>query len=118
MDSVLSRPFSNGTQAMKRNRRPTDPGTILKTHFLEPRGVSIAQFARATGFCRTHVSNIVNGKASITAGGAYRFSEVLDTTPEFWLNLQIAVDLYDARLDLAKWRPVESLGLDQGRAGT
>ena len=30
----------------------------------------------------------------------------------------VQVDLYDARLDLAKWRPVESLGLDQGPSGT
>ncbi len=96
MDSVLSRPFSNGTQAMERNRRPTDPGRILRVYFLNERDVSIAQFARATGLNRKHVSNIVNGKASITTGGAYRFSEVLDTTPEFWLNLQNGVDLYDA----------------------
>jgi len=109
MDSVLSRPFSNGTQAMERNQRPTDPGRILRVYFLNERGVSIAQFARATGLSRSHVSNIVNGKVTVTPETAFRFARVLDTTPEFWLNLQTAVDLYDVGKKLAKWRPVESL---------
>ena len=94
---------------MERNRRPTDPGRILRVYFLNERDVSIAQLARATGLSRTHVSNIVNGKATVTPDTAFRFARVLDTTPEFWLNLQIAVDLYDAGKKLAKWRPVESL---------
>jgi addiction module HigA family antidote len=92
---------------MKRNRRPTEPGTILKSYFLSERGVSIAQFARATGLSRKHVSNIVHGKAAITTESACRFARVLDTSPEFWMNLQNAVDLYDASKKLAKWEPAE-----------
>ena len=92
---------------MKRNRRPTEPGTILKEFFLDPRDVSIAQFARATGLSRKHVSNIVHGKASVTTESACRFGRVLDTTPEFWLNLQNGVDLYDSTKKLARWKPAE-----------
>ena len=92
---------------MKRNRRPTDPGTILKTYFLRPRELSNARFARATGLSRKHVSNIVNGKVSVTPDSACRFARVLDTTPEFWLNMQTAVDLFDVQKRLADWRPAE-----------
>ena len=92
---------------MKHNRQPTAPGVILKNYYLEPRRLSIAKFAVATGISRKHVSNIVNGKASISPDTAYRFSVVLETTAEFWLNLQNAVDLYDAGRKFARWRPAE-----------
>lgn len=92
---------------VRRNRRPTAPGLILKTYYLEPRELSITQFAAATGLSRKHVSNVVHGHVAITSESAFKFSAVLDTTAEFWLNLQGAVDLYDARKRLAKWRPKE-----------
>ena len=72
----------------RRNRRPTTPGLILKTHYLDPRKISITQFAAATGLSRKHISNVVHGHAPITSESACKFSAVLDTTAEFWLNLQ------------------------------
>ena len=90
---------------MKRKRRPTPPGRILKTYFLEPRELTVTQLAASAGMSRKHASKIINGSASISPGTAVRFAAVLGTTPEFWLNLQNAVDLYDARLDIADWRP-------------
>jgi antitoxin HigA-1 len=89
------------------NRRPTVPGTILAKYYLEPRGLSVTQFALATGVSRKHVSNIANAKAAITPAIAVRFARVLDTTPEFWINLQHAVDLFDAQRKLRSWRPKE-----------
>ncbi|MCH8237538.1 MAG: HigA family addiction module antidote protein [Proteobacteria bacterium] len=90
---------------LKKNRRPTGPGRILREYYLNPRGLSINKFAENTGLTRKHVSNIVNGHAGITSETAIRFARVLETTPQYWLNLQNAVDLYDARKNLAKWRP-------------
>jgi len=85
----------------KRNRRPTPPGEILRQLYLEPREISVARFAEAVGVSRKHMSNVVNGHAAITAELATRIAEALDTSPEYWLNLQNAVDLYDARQALA-----------------
>jgi addiction module HigA family antidote len=87
------------------NRRPTRPGTILAEYYLKPRGISVTRFADATGVSRKHVSNIVNGRAAITPRTAVRFARVLDTTPEFWLNLQNAIDLHDASRKHAAWKP-------------
>ena len=36
---------------------------------------------------------------------ACKLAGVLGTPPEFWLNLQNAVDLWDARQELAQWQP-------------
>jgi addiction module HigA family antidote len=92
---------------LKRQRRPTPPGVILRAYYLEPRKLSVAQFATATGLSRKHVSNIVHDHAAISPETAVRFAAVLDTTPEFWINLQTAVDLHDARHKLKKWRPAK-----------
>jgi addiction module HigA family antidote len=79
-----------------RTRRPTPPGEILSELYLAPRNVSIAKFAEAVGVTGKHMSAIVNGRASITAETATRIATVLGTTAQYWLNLQNAVDLYDA----------------------
>ncbi len=73
------------------------PGKLLQAYYLAPRGLTVAGFARATKLSRKHVSNIVHGRASISPDTAVRFAKVLDTAPQFWLNLQNAVDIHDAR---------------------
>ena len=86
----------------ERTRRPTAPGEILIELYLAPREVSIAKFADAAGVTRKHMSAIINGRAAITADGATRIARVLGTTAQFWLNLQNAVDLYDAAVTVAR----------------
>ncbi len=90
---------------LKRKRRPTTPGDILRAHYLLPRGIPIVRFAETVGCSRKHMSNIVHGHARIEATMATRMGKVLGTTPELWINLQNAVDLYDAALTLKSWRP-------------
>jgi addiction module HigA family antidote len=69
--------------------------------------LSINRFAGNAELTRKHVSNIVNGRAGITPETAIRFAGVLETMPQYWLNLQNAFDLYDAGKKLAEWRPGE-----------
>ncbi len=85
------------TPVIERKRRPRMPGKLLHAYYLAPRGLTIAGFARATKLSRKHVSNIVHGRAAISPDTAVRFATVLDTAPQFWLNLQNAVDIHDAR---------------------
>jgi addiction module HigA family antidote len=85
-----------------RDRRPSLPGEILAELYLAPHNISIAKFAEAVGVSRKHMSAIVNGRAAITADTAARMAIVLGTTAQFWLNLQNAVDLYDAKQRLAE----------------
>jgi len=81
---------------MRMKRRPTLPGEILAELYLRARSVSIARFADAAGVTRKHMSAIVNGRASITAETATRIATVLGASAQYWLNLQNAVDLFDA----------------------
>jgi len=77
-------------------RQPTGPGEILWEEFLIPLGLSQSAFARHVGWTQPKVNEIVSGKRGITPETAMVFADAFGTTPEFWLNLQMSVDLYRA----------------------
>lgn len=74
-------------------------------HYLQPRGVTITAFAAAVGMSRKHMSAIVNGHVRMEPEVAARMAKVLNTTTEFWINLQAAVDAFDAEHLSAAWTP-------------
>ena len=78
------------------HRRPTHSGEMLLEEFLKPRGISQRQLAEAIGVPYQRINKLVNGKGRVTAGLAYRLSKYIGTTPEFWLNGQMAWDMYHA----------------------
>ncbi|MDO8730821.1 MAG: HigA family addiction module antitoxin [Candidatus Omnitrophota bacterium] len=84
-----------------KHRKPTHPGEILLQEFLEPMNLSQVELARRMGVPVQRVNTLINGKRDITAETAILLSRVLKTTPEFWMNLQDALDLYEAREHLA-----------------
>jgi addiction module HigA family antidote len=86
----------------RRTRRPSLPGEILAKLYLAPNEISIVAFAEACGVTRKHMSGIVNGHVAITAEMAVRIAAALGTTAQLWLNLQNAVDLFDAEKHLAE----------------
>ncbi len=92
---------------LQRERKPTSPGEILKEHYLKDRRITITEFAEVIGCSRKHLSSIINGAARIEAGIASRIAVVLGTTPQFWLNLQNAVDIYEAKQTIKNWKPVK-----------
>ena len=80
---------------MAKNRRlpPVHPGEILREDLMTPLGLSINGLARELRVPVTRMSEIVNGRRSITADTALRLARYLGTTPQFWMNLQTAYDL-------------------------
>ncbi len=84
-----------------KHRKPTHPGEILLMDFLEPMGLSQVELARRMGVPVQRVNTLVNGKRDMTAETAILLSRALKTTPEFWMNLQDALALYEARAHLA-----------------
>jgi len=85
-----------------RRRKPAHPGRILHKEFLEPVRLSQVELARWMGVPVQRVNTLINGKRDITAETAILLSRVLKTSPEFWMNLQDALDLYKAREHLAR----------------
>ncbi len=86
---------------------PVTPGEILLEHYLKPRKISATALAEALECSRKHVSQVIHGKTRIEADLATRLGRVLKTSPEFWLNLQNAVDLYEARQRYRTWKPAQ-----------
>lgn len=76
------------------NRRiPTHPGEILLEEFLEPLGVTQVALAKHIGVPVQRINEIVRRKRGVTPETAWLLSQALDTTPEFWVNLQASHDL-------------------------
>lgn len=79
-----------------KNRKPTHPGKILLLEFLEPMKISQVELAKKMGVSVQRINTLINGKRDVTAETAVLLSSVLKTTAEFWMNLQVARDLYIA----------------------
>lgn len=69
------------------------PGEILSEEFLQPLGISQYRLAKAIGKPQSAISDIVNGKRSITPEMAWLLGHALGTTPQFWLNLETTYQL-------------------------
>ena len=78
------------------NRPPTHPGEVLAEEFLKPLGITQTAFAEAIDVSYPRLNEIIHGKRGVTPDTALRLSRLFGTTPEFWLNLQLAWDLYHA----------------------
>ncbi|CEL32274.1 HigA family addiction module antitoxin [Pseudomonas fluorescens] len=79
----------------KNGMRPVHPGEILKDEYLEPLNLTAAALALST----PTVNDIVLQRRGVSADMALRLSYCLDTTPEFWLNLQSTYDLRKAEVE-------------------
>jgi addiction module HigA family antidote len=77
-----------------KNRKPTHPGEILLKDFLKPMELSQIELAKRMGVPIQRVNTLINGKRDMTAETAILLSKVLKTSSEFWMNLQVACDLY------------------------
>jgi addiction module HigA family antidote len=75
-------------------RTPTTPGEILRNEFLSELGISQKQLADHIGCDVKVINRIVNNRASVTAVMAVKLSSALNTSAQFWLNAQQAVDIY------------------------
>lgn len=76
------------------NRPPTSPGEMLREEFLEPMGLTQQQLADGIGVSYQRVNELINGKRGITPSTALRLAKYFGTSPDFWLNMQRANDLY------------------------
>jgi addiction module HigA family antidote len=77
------------------NRRPTHPGEILREDVLPALGVTQAVFASHLGVSRLTVSEILHEKRGVSAEMAVRIARVIGGTPQSWLHMQEAVDIWE-----------------------
>jgi addiction module HigA family antidote len=84
-----------------RHRSPTHPGEILLHEFLVPMKISQLGLAEKLQIPIQRINTFIKGKRGVSAETAILLSRALGTTPEFWMNLQSAHDLFQAQKRLA-----------------
>jgi antitoxin HigA-1 len=86
----------------ERKVRPTHPGEMLREDFLPDYGLTVSSFAKALGVSRQTVNELLRERRAVSPEMALRLSRLFGNTPEFWLNAQRAVDLWDAARNIKK----------------
>ena len=85
--------------SVKIERRPTHPGAVLREDTLPELNLSADELADAIGISRQNFSEILNEHAPITADIAHRLGRAFGMSPDIWLRMQQAVDLYDMQIE-------------------
>ncbi len=81
---------------------PTHPGAMLREDFMPDYGLTVTTLAETLGVSRQTVNELLRERRALSPAMALRLSRLFGNTPEFWLNAQRAVDLWQAERELEK----------------
>ncbi len=81
---------------LRMKRPPTHPGEMLVEEFLKPLEITQSDFARRLGISFPRLNDLIHARRGVSTDTALRLARVLGTSPELWLNLQQAWDLWHA----------------------
>ena len=84
----------------KREIPPTHPGAMLREDFMPDYGLSVTTLAETLGVSRQTVNELLRERRALSPAMALRLSRLFGNSPEFWLNAQRAVDLWQAEKEL------------------
>ncbi len=94
-------------------RRPTHPGEMLREDFLPDYGLTVSSLATAIGVSRQTLNELLRERRRVSPEMALRLARLFSNSPEFWLNAQRAVDLWDAaraiESEVARIRPLSAI---------
>ncbi|MDE2796191.1 MAG: HigA family addiction module antidote protein [Gemmatimonadetes bacterium] len=76
---------------------PPHPGGIIRRQCLEPLDLTVTRAAEGLGVTRQALSELLNGRTGVSVEMAIRLSKAFGSTPETWLGMQMAYDLWQAR---------------------
>ena len=93
-------------------RRPTHPGEMLREDFLPDYDLTVSGLAEALGVSRQSINELLRERRAVSPEMALRLARLFGNSPEFWLNAQRAVDLWNAdqaiKGALARIRPLNA----------
>jgi antitoxin HigA-1 len=90
-------------------RKPTHPGEMLREDLLPALHMTQAEFARRLGVSRLTVSELLLEKRALSPDMAVRIGKLTNTTPQSWLRMQEAVDLWGLEQDPKRYRHIEPI---------
>jgi len=88
-------------------RKPTHPGEMLREDVLPALNMTQAELARRLGVSRLSVSELLHEKRALSPDMAIRIATLTNTTPESWLRMQQAVDLWELKQQPKRYRHIE-----------
>ena len=91
-------------------KNPSHPGGLIRREVIEPLGLSVTAAARALGVTRPALSNLLNGRASLSSEMAIRIEKAFGLRMEHLMRIQLAYDLARAqttadRIDVQPYQP-------------
>jgi len=91
---------------------PTHPGEMLREDFMPDYNLTTTGLAEKLGVSRQTVNELLLERRAVSPAMALRLSRLFGNTPEFWLNAQRVVDLWNAKKeikqDIEKIRPLQA----------
>ena len=93
-------------------RRPTHPGAMLREDFIPDYGLTVAGLAAAIGVSRQSVNELLRERRALSPDMALRLARLFGNRPQFWLDAQRAVDLWDTaeaiKKDISRIKPLDA----------
>jgi addiction module HigA family antidote len=83
--------------AVKIGMKPSHPGVIVKDEILDPLGLTVARAAEVLGVRRATLSDLVNGKASLSPEMALRIEKAFGVSMDTLLRVQAWYDVHTMR---------------------
>ena len=90
-------------------RKPTHPGEVLREDVLPSLNMTQAVLAKRLGVSRLSVSELLLEKRALSADMAVRIGRLTNTTPESWLRMQEALDLWALARDPKRYQHIEPI---------
>ena len=88
-------------------RKPTHPGELLREDVLPALKMSQSELARRLGVSRLSISELLLEKRAMSPDMAVRIGRLTNTTPDSWLRMQAAMDLWQLERDPRRYRHIE-----------
>lgn len=76
---------------------PPHPGEFIRATYLDPFELSIRSLAESLGVSPSTLARVVNERSGVSPEMALRLSKALGRSPESWLAMQHAYDLFEAK---------------------
>ncbi|MEQ4676233.1 HigA family addiction module antitoxin [Providencia vermicola] len=84
---------------MQATRKPASVGDVLLYEYLEPTGLKINELSELLGVHRNTISALVNNNRKLSIDLAFKLAKAFNTSKDYWLNLQQAVDIWEINND-------------------
>lgn len=94
-------------------KNPLHPGVLIRTEIMETVGLTVSDAADVLKVRRATLSDLLNGKAALSAEMALRIEKAFGPKMDHLLVMQLAYDVaqaraHDADLDIKRFEPEQS----------